>query len=205
MLPPGSDVRWLAGGTSEAELRDADVFVGSTFTPEMARNAERLRLVHPAAAGTDKIDFTALSRNILVANTFHHERSIAEYVVGAAVMLHRGFLTQDARLREGAWATSVYDPSIPQTPTLGEAHALMARYHISGVPITEIDRLIGILTNRDLRFETRTHLLVSELMTRENLITVSVGTTFRKELAEKGIIFCSMSEAIREHPELVRP
>ncbi len=122
MLPPGSDVRWLAGGTSEAELRDADVFVGSTFTPEMARNAERLRLVHPAAAGTDKIDFTALSRNILVANTFHHERSIAEYVVGAAVMLHRGFLTQDARLREGAWATSVYDPSIPQTPTLGEAH-----------------------------------------------------------------------------------
>ncbi|PRC43246.1 hydroxyacid dehydrogenase, partial [Mycobacterium sp. ITM-2017-0098] len=80
------------------------------------------RLVHPAAAGTDRIDMAALPQNVLVANTFHHERSIAEYVVGAAVMLSRGFLTQDARLRDGIWATSVYDRSIPQIPTLGEAH-----------------------------------------------------------------------------------
>ncbi|OAN33568.1 2-hydroxyacid dehydrogenase [Mycolicibacterium iranicum] len=120
-LPPGSDIGWFTGDAPEAELRDAEVFVGSRFTAEMAGYAKNLRLVHPAAAGTDRIDFAALAPGILVANTFHHERSIAEYVVGAAAMLHRGFLTQDQRLRDGVWATSVYDRSIPQIPTLGEA------------------------------------------------------------------------------------
>lgn len=122
MVPPGSEVRWHVGGVPDQDLRDAEVFVGSRFTAEMARAAPKLRLVHPAAAGTDRIDLAALPPNVLVANTFHHERSIAEYVVGAAVMLSRGFLIQDARLRDGVWATSVYDSSIPQVPTLGEAH-----------------------------------------------------------------------------------
>ncbi|MDG4663625.1 2-hydroxyacid dehydrogenase [Mycobacterium sp. 236(2023)] len=122
MVPSGSDVRWFSGVAPDEELRDAEVFVGSRFTAEMARAADNLRLVHPAAAGTDRIDFGALAQDVLVANTFHHEQSIAEYIVGAAVMLQRGFLTQDARLREGVWATSVYDRSIPQMPTLGDAH-----------------------------------------------------------------------------------
>lgn len=121
LLPPGSDIEWFTGDAPEAELRDADVFVGSRFSAEMARTAERLRLVHPAAAGTDRIDFAALAPEVLVANTFHHEHSIAEYVVGAAVMLQRGFLAQDRRLRDGVWATSVHDRSIPQMPTLGDA------------------------------------------------------------------------------------
>ena len=120
-LPSGSHIGWFSGDAPEAELRDAEVFVGSRFTAEMADTAQNLRLVHPAAAGTDRIDFAALPPEVLVANTFHHERSIAEYVVGAAVMLQRGFLTQDQRLRDGVWATSVYDTSIPQIPTLGEA------------------------------------------------------------------------------------
>jgi IMP dehydrogenase len=62
-----------------------------------------------------------------------------------------------------------------------EALALMNKYRISGVPITEDGekegRLVGILTNRDLRFETNTDRPISEVMTRENLITVPVGTT----------------------------
>jgi IMP dehydrogenase len=60
---------------------------------------------------------------------------------------------------------------------VAEALALMAKYRISGVPVTVGPRLVGILTNRDLRFETRTHLPVSDLMTKDNLITVPVGTT----------------------------
>jgi IMP dehydrogenase len=57
----------------------------------------------------------------------------------------------------------------------------MKRYKISGVPIVEGDgKLVGILTNRDLRFETRLDLSVSEVMTKENLITVPVGTTLRE-------------------------
>jgi IMP dehydrogenase len=58
-----------------------------------------------------------------------------------------------------------------------DALALMAKYRISGVPITERGKLVGILTNRDLRFETRTELPISSVMTKEKLITVPVGTT----------------------------
>jgi IMP dehydrogenase len=59
----------------------------------------------------------------------------------------------------------------------------MQRYKISGVPVTSDGRLVGILTNRDLRFETRMDLPIEEVMTKENLITVPVGTTL--EEAEK--------------------
>jgi len=62
-----------------------------------------------------------------------------------------------------------------------EALALMRKYRISGVPITEDGskegRLVGILTNRDLRFETVVDRPIAEVMTRENLITVPIGTT----------------------------
>ena len=58
-----------------------------------------------------------------------------------------------------------------------EALALMERYRISGVPITENGRLVGILTNRDLRFENRHDLPISEVMTKNNLVTAPVGTT----------------------------
>jgi phosphoglycerate dehydrogenase-like enzyme len=121
LMPPGSQVCWYVGGVASAELRDAEVYVGSRFTAETAQAAEKLRLIHVVAAGTDKVDFSALRPEILVANTFHHERSIAEYVVATAVMLRRDFLEQDRRLRRGVWATSVYDPAIPQPSTLGDA------------------------------------------------------------------------------------
>src|ERR1700678_2488734 len=64
-----------------------------------------------------------------------------------------------------------------------DALALMKRYRISGVPVTKNGKLVGILTNRDLRFETRYDLPIQNVMTKENLITVPVGTTL--EEAEK--------------------
>jgi len=61
---------------------------------------------------------------------------------------------------------------------ISEALDVMARYRISGVPVTDRDgKLLGILTNRDLRFETRVDQPISERMTRQNLITVPEGTT----------------------------
>lgn len=60
---------------------------------------------------------------------------------------------------------------------LNEALAVMKRFHISGIPITENGKLVGILTNRDIRFETEFDRPISELMTRERLVTVPVGTT----------------------------
>jgi IMP dehydrogenase len=62
-----------------------------------------------------------------------------------------------------------------------EALEVMKKYKISGVPITDAGgRLVGILTNRDLRFETRLDLPISDLMTQKNLITVPVGTTLEE-------------------------
>lgn len=58
-----------------------------------------------------------------------------------------------------------------------EANDLMAKYRISGVPICENDKLVGILTNRDLRFMTDFNMKISEVMTKENLVTAPIGTT----------------------------
>ncbi|MCI0337355.1 MAG: IMP dehydrogenase [Acidobacteria bacterium] len=76
----------------------------------------------------------------------------------------------------------IVDP-VTMTPDrkIRDALEVMKRYKISGVPIIEGDgKLVGILTNRDLRFETRHDLPVSEVMTKDNLITVPVGTTLRE-------------------------
>jgi IMP dehydrogenase len=63
---------------------------------------------------------------------------------------------------------------------VSDALEVMKRYRISGVPITKNKKLVGILTNRDLRFETRTDIPISKVMTKENLITVPVGTTLEQ-------------------------
>ncbi len=60
---------------------------------------------------------------------------------------------------------------------VSDANALMARYRISGVPITKDGKLVGILTNRDLRFETDYSRRISEVMTSKNLVTAPIGTT----------------------------
>ena len=60
---------------------------------------------------------------------------------------------------------------------ISDALDVMRKYRISGVPVTKNGKLVGILTNRDLRFETRTDIPISEVMTKKNLITVPVGTT----------------------------
>src|SRR5437868_13633298 len=66
---------------------------------------------------------------------------------------------------------------------ISDALEVMRKFKISGVPITKNKKLVGILTNRDLRFETRTDIPISKVMTKKDLITVPVGTTL--EEAEK--------------------
>ncbi len=78
----------------------------------------------------------------------------------------------------------IVDPvTIEPERKISEALELMSRYRISGVPVTKNGKLVGILTNRDLRFETRYDLPIAEVMTKDSLITVAVGTTL--EEAEK--------------------
>ena len=72
----------------------------------------------------------------------------------------------------------ILDPvTINSNKTIREALDIMARFRISGVPVVDEGRLKGILTNRDIRFETNLDLLVSDRMTSENLVTVKQGTT----------------------------
>src|SRR5580700_2844773 len=75
----------------------------------------------------------------------------------------------------------IVDPiTIGPDQSIADAQRLMNRYRISGVPVTKDGRLVGILTNRDLRFENRFDLPISEVMTKENLVTVAVGTTLEQ-------------------------
>jgi IMP dehydrogenase len=65
--------------------------------------------------------------------------------------------------------------------TIGDALDLMNKYSISGIPIVDHeDKFIGILTNRDLRFEPDRNILVFDIMTKDNLVTAPVGTTLKK-------------------------
>src|SRR5499427_9106596 len=78
----------------------------------------------------------------------------------------------------------IVDPvTMHATDKVSDALEVMRKYKISGVPITEKGKLVGILTNRDLRFETRFDIPIDSVMTKKNLITVPVGTTL--EEAEK--------------------
>src|ERR1700733_921413 len=75
----------------------------------------------------------------------------------------------------------IVDPvTVDPEQMIGDALEVMKRYRISGVPVTKNGKLVGILTNRDLRFETRTDVPISSVMTKENLITVGVGTTLEE-------------------------
>lgn len=135
-LPTGSEVIWASSrdvGDLAALVADADVLVSGRCPKEVAAAGTGLRLVHAAGAGTDGIDADALPAGCTVANTFHHEDSIAEYVVASAILLRRGFLTQDTALRAGDWPTSAYDPAAPWAESLqGATVGLVGFGHIGG-------------------------------------------------------------------------
>ena len=82
----------------------------------------------------------------------------------------------------------ILDPvTIESSKSLEDALNIMSKYHISGVPVVDNGKLKGILTNRDIRFETNLSLKVSDRMTSSNLITVKQGTTLEeaKEVLQK--------------------
>src|ERR1700749_1403601 len=75
----------------------------------------------------------------------------------------------------------IVDPvTIAPEQSIADALEVMRRYKISGVPVTKNKKLVGILTNRDLRFVSRTDLTIDSVMTKKNLITVPVGTTLEQ-------------------------
>jgi IMP dehydrogenase len=102
---------------------------------------------------------------------------------GGLGVLHRNLSIADQaaevdKVKRSEAGMIVEPVTLPPSARVADALELMGRYHISGVPIVEEDgRLAGILTNRDLRFETDTGRPVSSLMTQDALVTAPLGTT----------------------------
>lgn len=112
--------------------------------------------------------------------------AIAIARAGGLGIIHRNLSIDDQvaevdKVKRSEAGMIVEPVTLPPGAPVADALALMSRYRISGVPITdEAGRLVGILTNRDLRFETDTAQPISALMTAKNLITAPVGTTLEE-------------------------
>ncbi len=112
--------------------------------------------------------------------------AIAMAQQGGLGVIHKNLSIEDQaqevdRVKRSESGMIVNPITLSPRHSIHEALQLMRRFRISGVPITDDGsregRLVGILTNRDLRFETRLERPIADIMTRENLITVPVGTT----------------------------
>jgi IMP dehydrogenase len=150
-----------------------------------------LRPSHSAVTPADAETRTRLTRNIelripIVSSAMdtvtEAHLAIALAQQGGIGIIHRNMAidrhAEEVDRVKRSESGMIVDPvTIEPERKIQEALDLMARYRISGVPVTKNGRLVGILTNRDLRFETRYDLPISEVMTKENLITVPVGTT----------------------------
>lgn len=107
---------------------------------------------------------------------------------GGIAMLHKNMSIEDqadqVRMVKRSESGMIVDPvTLPEDATVREARELMKKHKIGGIPIIENDKLIGIVTNRDLRFEHYVDKKLSSIMTSDNLITAREGTTL--EEAEK--------------------
>ncbi|MEQ4203855.1 2-hydroxyacid dehydrogenase [Actinopolymorpha sp. B9G3] len=98
----------LAENLDASVVADAEVLVASGLSSDLAAAAKRLRLVHAPGAGYEAIALDALPRGVLVANTFHHGRSIAEHVVMVTLALTRDLRGTDSDLRADRWRSPRY-------------------------------------------------------------------------------------------------
>ncbi len=114
-----------------------------------------------------------------------HETAICLAQNGGIGIVHKN-LPIDVQAREvdkvkRSESGMIVDPiTMRPEQKIYEALEVMARYRISGVPVTREGKAVGILTNRDLRFVRDTHQEISKVMTRENLVTVPPGTTIER-------------------------
>src|SRR5512133_355033 len=146
--------------------------------------------VVPASVSTS----TRLTRNITlnmpIISSAMDTVTEAQMAIAMAQQGGRGIIHRNLSIEQQAGEVDkvkrsesgmIVDP-ITMSPDqkISDALEVMRRYRISGVPITKGKKLVGILTNRDLRFETRTDIPIREVMTKENLITVPVGTTLEQ-------------------------
>ena len=145
-LPADAQVLWhrtFDEDAVRADLAGAQVLVSSRYTPGLREAAGDLRLLQAPSAGVDGIAFDAVPDGVPVANTFHHEDSMAEHVVAATVVLRRGIVRLDAELRRDRWASSTYDPAQPQPSTLAGARVGFVGFGHIGTAAWRLFRAFG--------------------------------------------------------------
>ncbi len=178
-----------ASATSTRRSLDASLTTALTFDDVLL--VPRYSNVLPAQVDVA----TRLTRNIslfvpllsaAMDTVTESSMAIAMAQQGGLGIIHKNLAIEDQaaevdRVKRSESGMIVNPITLSPTHRIHEALAMMAHYRISGVPVTEDGskegRLVGILTNRDLRFETNTQQSVADVMTKENLITVPVGTT----------------------------
>jgi IMP dehydrogenase len=104
---------------------------------------------------------------------------------GGMGVIHRAFeaerqVAEIDKVKKSEYGMVVDPITMDPEQRLYEVLEVMEKYRISGVPVTRGGKLVGILTNRDLRFETKLDLKIGDVMTKEKLITVPVGTTLEE-------------------------
>jgi IMP dehydrogenase len=146
--------------------------------------------VHPRFADTRTLLTRRIRINIPIVSAAMDTVTEARMAIavareGGIGILHRAMTAKEQAIEVDKVKKSesgmIIDPIvISPDQTIAEALKLMARYRISGIPVTRNGKLVGIVTNRDLRFENRMHFKVSEVMTKKNLITVPEGTSLEQ-------------------------
>ncbi len=178
----------MTGSSDSQILAPALTFDDVLIEPAFSR-------IHPS-----QVDLgSQLSRNIRLATPLvsaamdtvtESQLAIALAQEGGMGIVHKNLSIEDQareidRVKRSE-AGMIVDPvTLKPDESLRTAHELMSRYKISGLPITDNDgQLVGILTNRDLRFEENLDSKVSDLMTKDHLVTVPEGTTLEEAKRE---------------------
>ncbi|MBG82125.1 MAG: hypothetical protein FI699_07105 [SAR202 cluster bacterium] len=107
--PVTTDVDWIETPYLDNKphpdiIADADVYIGTDFNKEMGKAATNLKAILIAAAGYDRIDPAAVPEGVVVANAYHHEAPIAEWVMAVAVALDHELFASEKSFRNGDWS-----------------------------------------------------------------------------------------------------
>lgn len=160
---------------AESKILPKDVEVSVSLTPEIRLNIPLISAAMDTVTGADTAIAMAREGGLGVI----HRNNTAEEQA------------QEVDKVKKSESGMILDPiTMDPRQKVAEALEVMERYRISGLPITKEGKLVGILTNRDLRFETNFEQPIENVMTKERLVTVPVGTTLEqaKEILHKNRI-----------------
>jgi len=147
---------------AKSDVLPRDVVIATRLTKKIQLNVPLI------SAGMDTVTNSRLARSMA------REGGLGIIHKNMSIEQQAGEVDKVKRSEHGV----ITDPiSLSPEHFISDALEIMAKYHISGVPITENGKLVGIITNRDLRFETNYKKAIKDAMTKDRLVTAAIGTT----------------------------